>query len=61
LNIVNLKKPPDWIQEYSFFGLLRECLDNETNNEKILREEMMEHHRRHDALEVLDCTPLLAV
>ncbi len=51
---------PDKNQELFFFGLLKECLDNGTVTEEMLREEMRRNHVRHDALEVLDRTPPLS-
>ena len=54
------KPHPDPNQEQFFFGLLRECLDNGTVTEQLLREEMRRNHVRHDALRVLEQTPLLA-
>jgi hypothetical protein len=52
---------PDSNQERFFFGLLRECLDKGVVDEALLREEMRRNHVRHDALELLDRTPPLAV
>jgi hypothetical protein len=52
---------PDPNQERFFFGLLRECLDKGIVDEALLREEMRRNHVRHDALELLDRTPPLAV
>jgi hypothetical protein len=51
---------PDKNQELFFFGLLKECLDNGTVTEEMLREEMRQSHVRHDAFEVLDRTPPLS-
>ncbi|MEB2344141.1 MAG: hypothetical protein OZ948_05325 [Deltaproteobacteria bacterium] len=51
---------PDPAQERFFFGLLRECVEQGTVNEALLREEMRLDHLRHDALEVLERTPPLA-
>ena len=52
---------PDRNQERFFFGLLRECLDNGTISENLVREEMARDHVRHDALALLErATPLAA-
>ena len=51
---------PDRNQERFFFGLLRECLDQDVVSEQHLREEMRQNHLRHDTLEVLEQTPPLA-
>jgi hypothetical protein len=51
---------PDPNQERFFFGLLRECLEEGTVSEALLREEMRQNHIRHDAFEVLERTPPLA-
>jgi len=51
---------PDRNQEYFFFGLLRECLDQGIVSEAMLHEEMAKNHIRHDAFEVLERTPPLA-
>jgi hypothetical protein len=51
---------PDSNQERFFFGLLRECLENGTVTEDMLREAMRRDHVRHDAFEVLGRTPPLA-
>ena len=48
---------PDPKQEQFFFGLLKECLDNGTVTEAMVREQMQHNHVRHDALKVLDRTP----
>jgi len=47
-------------QERFFFGLLRECIDNGSVSEDLVREEMSKNHIRHDAFEVLQQTPPLA-
>ena len=51
---------PDPKQEQFFFGLLRECVENGTVTESMLRDEMRQNHIRHDAFEVLQRTPPLA-
>jgi hypothetical protein len=51
---------PDYLQEQFFFGLLRECLEQGSVTEDMVREEMRQNHVRHDALEVLKRTPRLA-
>ncbi len=51
---------PDPNQERYFFGLLKECLQQGTVSESLLREEMQRHHVRHDAFEVLDAVVPLA-
>ena len=51
---------PDRNQERFFFGLLRECLENGTVSEELLRDEMRHNHVRHDALEVVERTSPLA-
>ncbi len=51
---------PDPAQEYFFFGLLRECLDQGIVSEEMLRKEMRQNHVRHDAFEVLERTPTLS-
>ena len=51
---------PDRYQEYFFFGLVRECLDQGIVTEDQLRREMALDHLRHDALELLDRIPPLA-
>jgi hypothetical protein len=53
------KRHPDANQERFFFGLLRECLEEGTVTEDMLRSEMASNHLRHDALEVLQRTPAL--
>jgi hypothetical protein len=52
---------PDRNQERFFFGLLRECVDKKLVSEEMLRDQMRRNHIRHDAFEVLDRTPPLAV
>jgi hypothetical protein len=51
---------PDVRQEQFFFGLLKECLENNVIDEAVVRDEMAQNHVRQDALEVLDRTPALA-
>jgi hypothetical protein len=51
---------PDSNQERLFFGLLRECVENGTITEQMLRDEMRQNHVRHDALEVIERMPPLA-
>lgn len=53
------KSHPDERQEQFFFGLLKECLDNGTVTEAMLKEHMAENHVRHDAFEVIDKVPPL--
>jgi len=55
----NYKSHPDKAQENLFFGLLRECLENGTVTEDLLKEHMQENHVRHDAFEVLEQAPAL--
>jgi len=52
---------PDPAQEAFFFGLLKELIDQGHITEAMLREQMEQNHVRHDALEVLERTPKLAV
>ena len=52
---------PDPAQEAFFFGLLKELIDQGRVNEAMLREQMQQNHVRHDALELLERTPRLAV
>ena len=49
---------PDPQQERFFFALLRECLEQGIVNEDLIREEMRRDHVRHDALELIERTPL---
>jgi len=56
----NYSRHPDINQEYLFFGLLRECLEQGVITETMLRDEMRQNHIRHDAFEVLERTPALA-
>ena len=51
---------PDRNQENLFFGLLRECLEQDIVTEDMLRREMRQDHVRHDAFEVLGRTAPLA-
>jgi len=48
---------PDPNQEAFFFGLVRECLENGTISEELLRDEMQKNHIRHDAFEVIERLP----
>ncbi|HSH42520.1 MAG TPA: hypothetical protein VK973_10405 [Arenicellales bacterium] len=50
---------PDPNQEWFFFALLKECLEQGEISEAFLVEEMRRDHVRHDALEVLARTPPL--
>lgn len=45
---------PDPAQERLFFTLVRECLENGSVTEALLRAEMARNHLRHDALDVLN-------
>jgi hypothetical protein len=54
------KRHPDRNQERLFFGLLRECLDEGSVSEAMLKAEMEQDHVRHDAFEMLAQTPALA-
>jgi hypothetical protein len=54
------KPHPDPNQQNLFFGLLKECIDEGTVTEEMIREQMNQNHVRHDAFEVLDHTPPLA-
>ena len=51
---------PDPAQEAFFFGLLKELMEQGRVTETMLREQMLQNHVRHDALEVLARTPRLA-
>lgn len=53
----NYKAHPDKNQEWFFFALLKECLQQGTISEEFLRSEMAANHVRHDAFEVLARTP----
>ena len=55
----NYKAHPDRNQEWFFFALLKECLEQGKISEDFLRREMSLNHVRHDAFEVLDSTPAL--
>jgi len=50
---------PDRNQEQFFFGLLKECLENGTVSEDLVRQEMQRDHVRHDAFAVIERTPPL--
>ena len=54
------KPHPDPNQQNLFFCLLKECIDQGTVSEEMIREQMNPNHVRHDAFEVLDKTPPLA-
>lgn len=56
----NYKPHPDKNQENLFFGLLKECLEQDIVSEAMLRDEMAKNHVRHDAFEVLAGVPPLA-
>jgi hypothetical protein len=47
------KKHPDPRQEDLFYALARECLDNGTLTDTMLRDEMKNNHIRHDSLELI--------
>jgi len=51
------KTHPDPNQEWFFFALLKECVEQGKISEEAIREEMAKNHVRHDALEVLERTP----
>jgi hypothetical protein len=53
----NYKSHPDKAQENLFFGLLKECLENGTVTEAMLKEHMQQNHVRHDAFEVVERVP----
>ena len=53
------KQHPDINQQNLFSGLLRECIEEGTVSEDMVREQMSLNHVRHDAFEVLDQTPPL--
>jgi hypothetical protein len=55
------QRHPDPAQEQLFFGLLKECVENGLVTEDMIRHEMVHNHVRHDAFEVLDRTPPLAL
>jgi hypothetical protein len=55
------QRHPDPAQEQLFFGLLKECLETGRVSEDMIRHEMVSNHVRHDAFEVLDRTPPLAL
>jgi hypothetical protein len=54
------KPHPDPGQERLFFALLKECVEDGSVTEDMIRAEMQRNHVRHDALEVLERTPPLA-
>ncbi len=53
------KAHPDPNQERFFFGLLKECLEQGTVTEELLRHEIGRNHIRHDAFDVIERTPTL--
>jgi hypothetical protein len=55
------QRHPDPAQEQLFFGLLKECVETGRVTEDMIRHEMVHNHVRHDAFEVLDRTPPLAL
>ncbi len=55
----NYWRHPDRNQEWFFFALLKECINEGRISEEFLRAEMAANHVRHDALEVLEKTPEL--
>ena len=54
------KSHPDKRQEDLFFSLLRECLENGSITEGMIKHEMRANHVRHDALEVIRKVPDLS-
>ena len=48
---------PDPNQEWFFFALLKECLEQGKISEDFLRQEVASDHVRHDVFEVLERTP----
>ena len=55
------KQHPDIKQEQLFFGLLQECLEKGIITRDMIMEQMQRNHVRHDAFEVLQRTPPLAL
>lgn len=53
----NYRPHPDKAQENFFFGLLKECVENGTVTEELIKEHMKENHVRHDAFQVLEKVP----
>lgn len=51
------KSHPDRNQENLFFGLLKECVENGTITEDLLKDAMQNNFVRHDAFEVLERVP----
>jgi hypothetical protein len=51
------KRHADPRQEELFFAFVRECLENGSLSEKLLREEMAANHVRHDAFELVKRVP----
>ncbi len=54
------KQHPDIKQEQLFFGLVKEMLDEGLVSESLIRDQMVQNHVRHDAMQVLERTPPLA-
>jgi hypothetical protein len=54
------ERHPDPAQERLFFGLLRECLEQDTVSEAMLKAAIRDNQVRHDILEVIERTPPLA-
>ncbi len=54
------RRHPDPNQENFFFALLRECLENGSVSEEMVRQQMSCDHVRHDALRVVEEVPPLA-
>ncbi len=48
---------PDKRQEQFFFGLVKECVENGSLTEDMIRQQMRYNHVRHDAVDVLKNTP----
>lgn len=48
---------PDRRQEQYFFALLKECVENKSISEALLKEHMLKNHVRHDALEIVGQVP----
>ena len=54
------KQHPDIKQEQFFFGLVKEMLEKGIVTEELIRDQMVQNHVRHDAMQVLERTPPLA-
>ncbi len=54
------KSHPDNNQERFFFSLLKECLENGTVSEAMVRDEMEKNHVRHDAFAIMEKLPTQA-